>query len=167
MRKIYENIANHLREQVIELAWIDLDNGQLDYAEYRAAVDFPAALISIDYPQCDNIGLSGAQQCRVNITIRLIDQVFDDTNLAAPDDVRARGIAIFDLADKIQQALQWWKPDDGSFGMVSRQSCMREKRDDGLAVLQIIYSTTLTDNIHYEKQMTYLTIQPVFQQNEL
>ncbi len=64
MKNIYEKIANQLKEQVPELAWIDLDNGQLDYAEYRAAVDFPAALISIDYPQCENIGLSGAQQCR-------------------------------------------------------------------------------------------------------
>ncbi len=167
MKNIYEKIANQLKEQVPELAWIDLDNGQLDYAEYRAAVDFPAALISIDYPQCDNIGLSGAQQCRVNVTIRLIAQVFDDTNLAAPDDVRERGLAIFDLAEKIQQALQWWKPDDGSFGVLSRLSCLREKREDGLAVLQVIYTTTFTDAQHYEKQKTSLTIQPVFEQNEL
>lgn len=153
MKNIYEKIANQLKQQVLELAWIDLDNGQLDYAEYRAAVDFPAVLISIDYPQCENIGLSGAQQCRVNITIRLIAQVFDDTNLAAPDDVRDRGLAIFDLADKIQQALQWWKPDDGSFGNLSRQRCTREKRDDGLAVLQLTFSTTLTDSNRWLRTM--------------
>lgn len=167
MKNIYEKIANQLKEQVPELAWIDLDNGQLDYAEYRAAVDFPAALISIDYPQCENIGLSGAQQCRVNITIRLIDQVFDDTNLAAPDDVREHGLEIFNLADKIQQALQWWKPDDASFGVVSRLSCLREKRDDGLAVLQIVYATLLTDNNHYQKATTNVNILPVIQPDNL
>lgn len=150
MKRIYEIIANQLREQVSELAWIDLDSGQLDYAEYRAAIDFPAALITIDYPQCENIGLTGMQQCMVSITIRLIAQVFDDTNLSAPDDVRSRGLAIFDLADKIQRAIQWWKPADGSLGRVSRRNMIREKRDDGLSVLTLTYTTTITDASHWQ-----------------
>lgn len=149
MKNIYEKVANQLKEQVTELAWIDLDNGQLDYAEYRAAIDFPAALISFDYVQCNNIGLTGQQQCHVNITIRLATQVFDATNLSAPDNVRANGLYIYDVADKVQAALQWWRPADGSMGTLSRQSCLREKRDDGLMVLTITYTCPVADTNHW------------------
>jgi len=160
MKSIYENIAKQLSEKIPELAWIDLDNGQLDYAEYRAAVDFPAVLISIDYPQCEDIGLNGIQQCIASITLRLVMQVFDETNLSAPEDVRARGMAIYDLVNKIQETLQWRMPNENT-GILSRRSVIREKRDDGLAVVTIIYNTTVTDTKHYCPDVSYVTVSPV------
>lgn len=156
MKKIYELIATRLKE-IEEIRFIDMDNGQLDYYEYRAAVDFPACLISIDYLSCDNIGLTGAQQCHVNIGIRLVAQVFDDTNIAAPDDVRSRALAIYDIMDKIHENLQWWKPDE-FLSKLTRKSVTREKREDGLMVLFINYTTTIVDTLHYEA--SYTTIQP-------
>jgi len=155
MKKIYELIANRLKE-IEEIRFIDMDNGQLDYYEYRAAVDFPACLISIDYPSCDNIGLTGAQQCHVNIGIRLVAQVFDDTNIAAPEDVRNRALAIYDIMDKIQESLQWWKPDE-FLSKLTRKNATREKREDGLMVLNINYITDIVDTLHYEPN--YTTVQ--------
>ncbi len=152
MKEIYELIANRL-QGIEDIRFIDMDNGQLDYYEYWAAVDFPACLISIDYPSCDNIGLTGAQQCQVNIGIRLITQVFDDTNIAAPDDVRSRALAIYDVMDKIQENLQWWKPDE-FLSKLARKSITREKREDGLMVLNINYTTTIVDTLHYEPNYT-------------
>jgi len=148
MKKIYELIANRLKE-IEEIRFIDMDNGQLDYYEYRAAVDFPACLISIDYPSCDNIGLTGAQQCHVNINIRLVAQVYDETTIAAPEDVRNRALAIYDVMDKIHENLQWWKPDE-FISKLSRKNVTREKREDGLMVLSVNYATTIVDTLHYE-----------------
>ena len=148
MKTIYEAIASWLIA-IDGISWVDLDNGQLDYYEYRAPVLFPACLIGIDYPACDDIGLTGAQQCQVNITIRLVAQVFDETNIAAPNDIRNRALAIFDLMDKIQEKLQWWKPDAFS-SRLSRKSVTKDKRDDGLMVLNITYSSTIVDARHDE-----------------
>ncbi len=154
MESIYQKTSKRLDEKVGDLKWIDLDSGQLDYREYRASIDFPATLIDIAYPSCDDMGHSGRQDCNVTVTIRLVSMVFDETNIAAPEDVREKGLGQFRLIDQIQKALQLWQPDDDNMDVFRRRSITKEKREDGLTVHRIVYSTSYYDDNSAAEELT-------------
>ncbi len=149
MKHIYNLIASRLQAKVPEIKWIDFDNGQLDYDEYRVAVDFPAVLINIRYPNCETIGTDGIQQCDVDIELRVVFNLFDETNIAAPLEVRTKALAIYDTLNSIQAALQNWR-NDGTTNVFTRKSATQEKRNDGTKVFSIIYNTTYYDNTAYQ-----------------
>lgn len=160
MDAIYITIAERLKEAVPELKWIDMDNGQLDYDEYRAAVDFPAALIAVEYLQCDDIGLTGGQKCTVQLSILLVTKIFDGTNFDAPQEVRQRAMEAFVLMNTVQESLQSWQPENKSLAKLSRINAYKEKRNDGLMVISINYKTNYIDMRHYEKQLIETSVVP-------
>lgn len=144
MKNIYNLLADRLQTKVPELKWIDFDNGQLDFFEYRANVDFPAVLINLRYPVTNTIGTDGVQECLVEVELRAVFNLYDETNIAAPLEVRERALAIYDTLDLIQQALQNWR-NDGTCGVFERKSLTPEKRNDGTKVFSIVYNTTYFD----------------------
>lgn len=145
METIYNIIANRLTEQVPEIAWIDLDNGQLEYAEYRAAIAFPAVLIDIAYVQCQDMGHSGEQLCDVRLQLRVVSQQYSDTHMAAPPEIRQQALQHFALLQQIQKALQWHAPHDSPLDAIARAASTREPRKDGLMVQQVVYTTRYYD----------------------
>ncbi len=145
MKEIYTLIAERLQNEVEDIKWIDLDNGQIDFFEYRSNVDFPAVLINIKYPNCENVGTDGTQECDVEIELRCVFNLFDETNIHAPDEVRERALEIFDIVNKIHATLQNWR-NDGTCGVLRRTSLTKENRTDGSKVYDLTYRTTYFDS---------------------
>lgn len=147
MEAIYELVASRIQEKVPAIRWIDLDCGQVDYQEYRAAVEFPALLVSVSLAGCRQMGQRGTQLCQATVQLRLVCMVFDDTNIGAPELVREAAMEPYRIAGKIQEALQWWQPPNGNdLGRFNRANLAPEKRDDGLTVLTMNYDVAYTDN---------------------
>ena len=144
METIYNLIASRLKNEITELQWIDLDAGQLDHDEYRAAIDFPAVLIDIAFSGCENMGHSGDQTCDTVFSLRIVSQCFSETNIHAPEDIRENGLKHFRLLNEIQKALQGWSEGD-EMGTLYRQSSTPEKRNDGLKVHTVRYNTEFYD----------------------
>lgn len=145
METIFNIIAQHIKDQVPQIAWIDFDNGQLDYQEYRAAIAFPAVLIDIAFTQCHDLGHSGTQLCDVQLQLKVVSQQFDETNIAAPEKVRQRAFEHFGLLAQIQKALQWHIPPDSAIDTITRTANIRQPRQDGLAVQLLTYNTRFYD----------------------
>ena len=145
MKEIYTLIAERLQNEVEDIKWIDLDNGQIDFFEYRSNVDFPAVLINIKFPICENVGTDGTQECDVDIELRCVFNLFDETNIHAPEEVRERALEIFDIMNKIHSCLQNWR-NDGTCGVLRRTSLTKENRTDGSKVYDLTYRTTYFDN---------------------
>ncbi len=146
MKDIYRLIAERLQNEVEDIKWIDLDNGQIDFFEYRSSVDFPAVLINIKYSNCENVGTDGTQECDVEIELRCVFNLFDETNIHAPEEVRERALEIFDIMNKIHGCLQNWH-NDGTCGVITRRAVSRENRTDGSKVYNMTYRTTYFDSL--------------------
>lgn len=159
METIYEIIAARLLATENKL-WVDLDNGQLEHNEYRAAVSFPAVLIGIDFPGCEDMGQSGEQLCDVIITLKATSQVFDETSIAAPAQVRERAFAHNRLIAALHAKLQKWSSDQGEFSELTRVSMIKEKRADGLTCHNIVYRTQFYDPGHHLEELNKITAQP-------
>jgi hypothetical protein len=163
MKQIYELIAQRIQNQVEEIKWIDLDNGQIDYYEYRVNVDFPAVLINIKYPYCEDIGTDGIQLCDVEIELRTVFNLFDETNIDAPQQVRDNALEIFQIINKIHACLQNWR-NDGTCGTISRQSITKESRTDGSKVYSMVYKTTYYDHLAVRTPQTDVDASPAISQ---
>ena len=142
MKHLYNGIAT-LLQQIPSIRWIDLDTGQLEYFSLRPGIDFPAALIDISYPQCDNVGGTGEQRCSVNINVRLAFEVWSESNMSAPDQVREAALNIYDLINDVKQKLHNKRIITGE--TLYRVSVASEKREDGIKVFSINFRTKTTE----------------------
>lgn len=118
MKTIYNALLSKLSE-VTALKWVDMDTGQLNTDE-RAAIAFPAALISIEIPTCKNI-TDKQQDCTARITVRLVfDNPGTRTNNKAPEAVRAESLKKFDTIADVYATLQGYETSD--FNALTRVS---------------------------------------------
>lgn len=138
-KEVFTQICNRV-ETVSTLRWIDWDSGQLDTLNQRPAVAFPACLVDISYPACDDISQFG-QIVTANVTLRLAFMPAGETNHKSP--VRDEALAVFDVVDAVHNALQGWGSDELS--NFSRLNAQPEKRKDGLKVYRITYQTAFTE----------------------
>lgn len=143
MKHLYNGVAALLQTNIPELRWIDQDTGQLEYYTLRPGLDFPAALIDISYNQCDNIGAGGEQRCTADINIRVVFEVWSETNMAAPEDVRELALTMYDTMALIKKNLHNCQIATGE--TLYRVSVRPEKREDGLKVFNIIFKTKTTE----------------------
>jgi len=157
MEEIYNEIAQRILAQVPEIAWIDIDQGQLANIELRAALAYPAVLIDIDFARCEDLGLSGQQICDANIVLKVVSQAWSDTHMHAPQDVRNMGLQHFILMRKIHKALQWWcPPHQSNLGSLRRTAARRENRTDGIAVHHAVYAANYHDTQSAHTPHTHL-----------
>lgn len=140
-KTIYTAVADRIEDKVTGLNWIDLDNGQLDLMEGRPPVAFPACLIDMAFPQCDDIG-GTVQNVTCQVSLRVAFNFVGPTNQASP--VRDEALAMFDVMGSLHAALQgWYNEDLGSF---SRISAVPERRRDGLKVYRVIYQAVFEED---------------------
>jgi len=143
MKHLYNGVAALLQSSIPELRWIDQDTGQLEYYTLRPGLDFPAALIDVSYPQCDNIGAGSEQRCAAEIIVRVVFEVWSDTNMSAPEEVRQLALSMYDTLDLIRANLHNCKIATGE--TLYRVSVRSEKREDGLKVFNIAFKTKTTE----------------------
>lgn len=143
MKHLYNGVAKLLQTTVPELVWIDQDTGQLEYYTLRPGLDFPAVLIDVSYPQCENIGSGGSQRCTAEIKLRVVFEVWSESNMGAPETVRELALSFYDVLSRIKENLHNCKLETGE--TLYRTSVLPEKREDGLKVFNITFRTKTTE----------------------
>jgi len=143
MDEIYEIILAKL-DEIVELKWIDLDKGQLETADSRPPVLFPCALISIQYPNTEDLDYKGtSQDCNVQIGIRVANDYTGNTSAVTPDAERAKSLEYLKLVQKVYKKLQGYT--DASLNQLSRRSQREERRGDQIKVMQINFVSQFED----------------------
>jgi len=137
-KEIFTDICDRLESEVTALNWIDFDAGQLETE--RPGITYPAALIDIEFPSCDDIGYEQQQAVIADINIRLIFKPNGATNSRAPVPVRDEALSFFDTVQNVHLALQEWD-DNYQLTPFSRTRVLRERRNDGLTVYRATYRT--------------------------
>lgn len=146
MKNLYSKTLERLQQQVPELAWIDLELGQMDNlsGEKPPPVNFPCALIEIAYPQTEDVNRCD-QLCTVRMEIRVaFDGWTDQTDSTTPTDRLEQSLAKLDTVGRVYRAIQGWA--DDNFNPWSRTAQTPEKRYDGYKVFRIEFSTTLQED---------------------
>lgn len=133
---------DRLQAKVPEIAYVDMESGQLEAAQ-MPSVEFPCALVDIRFPRCEDESAK-VQQCEVAIKVRVAFEAWaDETSSATPETWRAKALEKMRLPDLVYCALQGWSTD--YFGNLSRTSMEPEQRADGLKVIRIEFTTALRD----------------------
>jgi len=139
-KEVISQIFARLEAEAESLNWIDIDTGQLDLLNQRPPVAFPACLVDISYPQCEEVG-GDAQIVTANVALRLAFDFTGATNLHSP--VRETSLAFLEVLEQVHEALQGWSSD--ALSIFSRLSAAPERRRDGLKVYRVLYQTTFQE----------------------
>lgn len=139
METIFKYIQNKL-ETIPQLRWIDLDNGAINNFTVRPAIDFPAALITIEYPQTANVKRK-TQKCNVSITIRLVFDYTPQTDNTTPD----QDFSHLRLAEEVYSVLQG-EIDTAVFNApLERVGHREQNRPDNIKVISLLFQTWKLD----------------------
>lgn len=143
MKQVYLAVMEQLKQEVPELKWIDLDEGQLEYYTERPTITYPCVLIGVSLPRCEDY-YGKVQTCDATVIIRVIQSIpTRRTNSVATDQVRETALERYDLVEKVYAALQGF--DSAEFSPLSRTRQNKETRQDGLFVYRIEFSTAFKD----------------------
>lgn len=128
---------------VSSIEWSDLDKGQINNYETMPPIAFPAALIKIDYPQCENMG-GKKQKCRVRVMIRLAFDYTGETDSTMPESAQESSLLYFETVENAYKAFQGYinKTIAAPFNRVGQ---VEENRPDGLKVVNITFETYIHD----------------------
>lgn len=140
-KEIYESIADRIGSEVSALRWIDLDNGQFESPD-RPSVAFPACLIDMAYPLCEDQGET-VQNVTCQVTLRVAFLLSGPTSNANTQ-VRGESLSIFQVLEDIHAALQNWDTDQ--LGSFSRRSVTPERRNDGIKVYRMVYQSIFEED---------------------
>lgn len=143
-KTIIIKILEHLKKNVKELRWIDVEAGQLAATE-RPPIAYPACLVDMAYTQCE--ALSGPRQkVTVQIQLQIVFQHQGATSSATPTAFRDKALAYYDVTEKIHEALQYWTA-EGLWMPLKRVSIRPRTRKEGLKVFEAIYQLTYIDTL--------------------
>ena len=143
MKHIYNGVAKLIKDNIPGIVWIDQDTGQLEYYVLRPGLDFPAALIDVSYSDCVNNGSGQEQRCAVEISVRVVFEIWNESNMAAPESVRALALSMYDTLDDIRKNLHAVKMETGE--VLYREAVRPEKREDGLKVFNMSFRCKTTE----------------------
>lgn len=139
MKAIYQSIYTLLKE-IPAIRWIDKDKGQLKFQ--RPPLEYPAALVKIEFPKCDDYG-GKAQECDVLITVKLAFDFAGETSANTPAANLNEAMAFYDLQEVVFAKLQGYGGKE--LNALSRKRVSEEDRDDGLNVLVISFQSGFRD----------------------
>lgn len=144
MKKLLTDIQSRLKAQVTANKYIDEDWGQLDYFNPKAPVKFPCSIIDVNQVQWQNQARK-IQMGLVQISIKICDQKLSNTSGAAPQAQKDKAFGIYDQIEDTHIALQGWSADK-SYSPLNRTQMRKSKRDDGVRIFELIYTTELYDD---------------------
>ena len=127
--------------QVESLNYVDWDYGQLNAV--NPAILYPAALITITYPDCQDT-VTGSQRVRALISIALaFDLINDQTSSSFDNDTSSASLDALDTIDQVYAKLQSYYDDEVE--ELSRKSLTEMKRSDRIKVFLIPFDTYFDD----------------------
>ena len=126
---------------VESLNYVDWDYGQLN--EANPPLNYPAALITITYPDCQDTVI-GSQRVRALISIALaFDMINDQTSSSFDADTASAALAPLDTIDAVYAKLQSYY--DSEVEDLSRKSLGEMKRSDKIKVMLMPFETYFDD----------------------
>jgi hypothetical protein len=140
MKNLYQAIVEKIETAIPELRWVDLDKGQMNYE--RPPIAFPAALINITLPKCDDLNTK-KQLVDAIIIIRLCFDFTGNTSLSTPKIERDKSLKYFDTQEKVYTTFQGFGT--AEFNALSRINVFEEKRPDAYKVVGIVFKTDYQD----------------------
>lgn len=140
MKTIYTEISKKLKE-INTIKWIDFDKGQLDTNE-RPQIAFPAALISIDVYECQDI-TETEQDCKAKISIRLAFDNQMKTEASTPSTALNKALSPYDVIADVYTKMQGFSTD--YFSSISRKRQGKESNRSGIFVYTIVFNTQFED----------------------
>ncbi|NJN27165.1 MAG: hypothetical protein HC819_14895 [Cyclobacteriaceae bacterium] len=145
MKELFLAVTAKLKT-ITALRWIDEDYGQADNYQLRPAIEFPAALVTVNYDSTEDTGeaIDMEQHVRASVQVRLVFETTGETNTYAPDTVRQQALARFDIVDQVHEYLQSFD-NLGKMAGLTRTSMQSEPRRDGYKVVAIRYVTDFTE----------------------
>lgn len=141
MKALYLKALELLKE-VPAIKYADLDKGQLEDYENRPSLQFPCVLIKIEYPRCDTI-VGKKQKVQVRLTLRVAFNYIGRTGSNVPTLVMDQSLAYLDTMQDLYDKFQDYYGE--GFSKFSRVNLQEEKRNDGLKVMSLPFSTTFVD----------------------
>lgn len=146
---MFKELTTAIRSKLKEndtLRWVDLDKGQMEMYDSRPAIDFPAALFTIQFPRTENEeeikGLK--QQAECLITVRICWDFTGNTSGITSDAEFDRSMAFAQLLQEVYQELQAFS--DGRFNKLERISLRDERRNDKYKVMNMVFRTATRDH---------------------
>lgn len=120
----------------------DEDKGQLDDFDTRPALIFPCVLITIEITKTEDIG-GNKQKVYARVTLRTAFDYIGRTASGTPLPVQQQSLEYYDTMGDLYKAFQGYYSKD--FTRFSRVGLKPEKRNDGLKVVNLPFSTTFID----------------------
>lgn len=139
---LYTAIKTHIKNNVPEIRYINMDLGQLEFYELRPKLSFPALLIDFGELRFEPLG-DGSQMAYGNIIMRLALGSYSDISSLAPQPVLDKGVAFLSLEQKLHQAIQGQELE--YFSSLMRIGSSTEKREDEYRVRTMTYDFNFID----------------------
>ena len=137
MNDVFEEVMTHITAASTGIRFINWDIGQLSGFYLKPGVSFPCALIS--FPQIKYEDLSDQiQMGDTFMQIKLATESLSNTSNLTPLQVRHKGNEIWDIERLLTKSLQG--KNGISHNSMTRVSIKKEEREDGINVLNIVYT---------------------------
>ena len=156
--KFLLRFQEYLETAVPELKYINQDLGQLEnYSMDSPAVAWPCCLLDLNDTQYADLfnGVQEANPCTV--TVRLGHNPFSATSNLQPEAVRIKGLFIYELEQKVYQALQGWTA-DGLCSPLTRIRKVTERREEDAFRVRVLIFTTAFEDDGAKKESYKLTL---------
>ncbi|MBO2009189.1 hypothetical protein [Hymenobacter negativus] len=148
---VYAILADRIADQIPDLGWVDLDQGQLDpdALEQEYPLPFDAGVVLIDFDEVDwhDIGQGiqrGDAQVRVTLAIRVVADSYQRSSQ------RGAALAKLELLGDVHAALHHFDG-AGAFGKLVRTYSRKEVSQlPGVWVYSMGYKVLLTDSGGYD-----------------
>jgi len=119
-----------------------LDKGQMNFE--RPAIVFPAALITIQIPQAENLN-NTKQLVNAIVTIKLCFDFTGNTSNITPELERLKSLEYLDKVDKVYSKFQGWRTNE--FNPFYRITNFSEQRPDAYKVNSTSFKTAYHEAI--------------------
>lgn len=135
---------------VSDLKYIDEDWGQLNYYGVDIPVQWPCALVRLSGGQFSDIGRDwraipqNRQEGVLTFEITIAKVKLTNSSNRAPINQQNSAFEIWELVEKVHQALHSWKPTENT-GSLIRSSISSTKRENGVQEISIIYTCGIYD----------------------
>lgn len=141
MKNLYQAVLEKIESDLPEILWADLNKNQMNYE--RPPILFPAALVSITLPRCENLNTK-IQDVEAIVSIKLCYDFTGNTSINTPKIERDKSLAYLDLQEAIYKTLQGWGT--AEFNPLSRINVSDDTpRPDGYKTIDISFETSYRD----------------------
>lgn len=141
---IYTALRAHIKTELTDIKWIDIDKGQLELFGDRPPVSFPCVLMEFQIPSTrDYNHKKTLQQCQVVITLKIGFSFTGDTHSAKSDAALDDGLAYLHLCEAVHEKIQGYQ--DEVFTAITRQRMTEQQLPNNHKMMTITYTTSYSD----------------------